>query len=563
MPLAWSAVRWLACRPSRSLIPPAEHSGLSPLKQTRTHADVRGEGSSAMHRFSYQRRFALASAGTIALVGLAAVAAGVRPAGVLIGALALLWLALQAIFGGAAARFRRVADEHERLSLHDPVTELPNRILFVDRVQQALRLAQRESTVVAVLLLDLDRFKEVNDTLGHHEGDLLLTKVAARLRSLMRASDSTARLGGDEFGICLSAVDGAKGALAAVRRIQEVLAEPFELGGIALAIEASMGVALYPEHGEDAETLIQRADIAMYLAKEATSECELYAHERDRSSPERLALIAELRDAIGAGELELHYQPKLRPDDGVVTGVEALVRWRHPLRGLIPPIDFIPIAERTGLYAPLTRWVLEEALRQAAIWSAIGVELTMAVNLSARSLLDPALPQAVADLLDCHGVDPTRLELEVTESVLVADPERARTLLGALREMGVKISLDDFGIGYCSLSYLKHLPVDTIKIDRSFVTTLDEDPADAAVVRSTITLAHNLGLTAVAEGVECEGVLRELASLGCDLAQGFHMSRPLPAAELEQWLAQALEGATERSAASSSDTGGLSLASEA
>jgi diguanylate cyclase len=512
-----------------------------------------------MPKLSQQRRFALTSGGTIALVGLLTLLAGAGPAATVVGSLTLIWLLLQPLFASVARRFRRVADEHERLALHDPVTELPNRILFVDRVQQALLGARRESTVVALLLLDLDRFKEVNDTLGHHQGDLLLAKVAARLRGLLRTTDSCARLGGDEFALCLPGLSGADGALAAARRLREALAEPFELGGISLAVEASIGVALFPEHGGDAETLIQHADVAMYLAKEAGADCELYASERDRSSPERLALVAALRDAIESDQLVLHYQPKLRPADGTVIGVEALVRWRHPQRGLIPPADFIPIAERTGLYRPLTHWVLGQALRQAAAWRAQGRVLSVAVNLSARSLLDPELPQTVAALLREHDVEPARLELEITETTLMADADRAQELLAALRELGVRISLDDFGVGYSSLAYLKHLPVDAIKIDRSFVLAMDEDAADAAVVRSTIALAHNLGLTAVAEGVECEAALRQLAELGCDLAQGFHMSRPLPVEELGLGLAQA----ARPSAGSSSVTGGLSLASEA
>jgi diguanylate cyclase (GGDEF)-like protein len=484
---------------------------------------------------SLQQRFAAAS--LVAVLGAFLV---LRAGGEMTGrsalVLAVLWVVLQGFFLAVAGRLRRFADEKERLALYDPVTELPNRVLFVDRVQQAILRARRDNSVVAIMLVDLDRFKEVNDTLGHHEGDQLLARVGARLRRLMRASDSTARLGGDEFAVCLSSINDADGAVIAAGRVHAALADPFELSGIPLAVGASIGVALFPEHGDDAETLIQRADVAMYLAKESASDCEIYAPERDRSSPERLALVAELRDAISADELVIYYQPKLELATGRVSGVEALVRWQHPQRGLVPPGDFIPIAERTGLHGPLTIWVLDEALRQVAHWSREGLRLTVAVNLSARTLHDPTLPEQVAGLLRRHEVGPDQLELEITESALISDFERARTLLLTLRTMGVRVALDDFGVGFGSLSYLRQVPVDVLKIDRSFVMTMEAQSQDAAIVRSTIALAHNLGLSAVAEGVESEAVLRELDDYGCDMAQGFHLSRPLPAAELEAWL---------------------------
>ena len=463
---------------------------------------------------------------------------------ILLAGLGLLYLALFRIVASASTKLRRQASdlrrhaaENEHLALHDPLTGLPNRSLFQDRAQQAVIATQRDEGRVALILFDLDRFKEINDTLGHHNGDTLLKEVGKRLQSAVRETDSVARLGGDEFGVLLPHVADAGAALAVAEKLRASLREPFALAGIALDVDASVGVALYPEHGDDVETLLQRADVAMYLAKEDRSGCELYTPARDEYSPTRLSLVAELRKAIDAGELVLYYQPKADLATDEITGVEALVRWQHPERGLLPPDEFVPLAERTGLIRDLTRTVLDAALRQARVWHDQGIDLTVSVNLSARDLLDLALPQTVATFLARHGITPEQLGLEITESVILADPMRARAVLSRLDAMGVKLAIDDFGSGYSSLAYLKRLPVSEIKIDRSFVMNMERDDNDAVIVRSTIELGRSLGLRVVAEGVENEAVWNRLAELRCDQAQGYLLTRPVPPDELTGWLA--------------------------
>jgi diguanylate cyclase (GGDEF)-like protein len=425
----------------------------------------------------------------------------------------------------------------EYKATHDALTDLPNRFLFHDRLQQALRAGLREKKPLALLVMDLDRFKEINDTLGHLIGDRLLQEAGRRIRGVLRESDTVARLGGDEFALLLP---GARvnDAVLVVEKVQKALARPFTLEGLSLDVEASFGIALFPEHGEDADTLIRRADVAMYVAKQAGSGYALYASEQDQYTPRRLMLIGELRHAIELNQLVLHYQPKINLRTGRVTGVEALVRWQHPQHGLIPPAEFISLAEQTGAIKPLTLWVLEEALRQCQAWHQAGLTLTVAVNLSARNLQDPQLVDQVAGFLETAGAAPSRLELEVTESVIMADPARALETLTRLSAMGVRLAIDDFGAGYSSLSYLKKLPVNELKIDKTFVINMATDDNDAVIVRSTIDLAHNLGLAVVAEGVETQASWNRLAALGCDAAQGYWMSRPLPAADLTRWLAE-------------------------
>jgi diguanylate cyclase (GGDEF)-like protein len=447
--------------------------------------------------------------------------------------LSLLYLLLFRIVWGASLRLRRQAAENEHLALHDPLTDLPNRTLFHDRAQQAILAARRDESGVALMILDLDRFKEVNDTLGHHNGDLLLQEIGARLRGGLRESDSVARLGGDEFGLLLPRVADGNEALMLGERVREVLRRPFTLEGVTLDLEASIGVALYPEHGEDVDTLLQRADVAMYLAKEDRSGCELYAADRDEYSPHRLALAAELRRALDEHELVLHYQPKADLNDGRIVAVEALVRWQHPEHGLLAPNQFVPLAEATGLVRELTLRVLDEALRQQRAWRDEGIDIRVAVNLSARDLYDLTLPGSTAKLLAAHGVPATALELEITESVIVADPMRARSILSRLSEMGIVLAVDDYGTGYSSLCYLKRLPIDEMKIDRSFVMQMADDRSDAAIVRSTVELGRNLGLKVVAEGVETAAAWAHLKALGCDFAQGYYLSKPVPAAQIE------------------------------
>jgi diguanylate cyclase (GGDEF)-like protein len=460
--------------------------------------------------------------------------------------LALLYTLLFRIVAGASRTLRHQAEVNEHQAFHDALTDLPNRTLFHDRVGQALSVARREHIPSAVMIMDLDRFKEVNDTLGHASGDELLKQTGVRLRAALRESDTVARLGGDEFGVLLPKVVDSAAAVAVARKLRNALEEPFTIHGLALQIEASVGIALYPEHGEDVHSLLQRADVAMYVAKEHPGGCEVYARERDDYSPDRLTLLTELRRAIDRGELVLHYQPKADLRTNEVHGVEALVRWSHPNRGLIRPDEFIPLAQKTGVIVPLTFFVLNEAVRQCRTWQLEGLDLHVSVNLSARNLLDVHLPDTVGELLARWEVSPSLLELEITESTILADPIRAMHVLSRLSGMGVRLAIDDFGTGYSSLAYLKRLPVDELKIDKSFVQGMEEDENDAVIVRSTIDLGRNLGLRVVAEGVETAEAWRQLAALGCDVAQGYYLSRPVPAAELAAWLRAAREDRPSR-----------------
>ncbi len=424
----------------------------------------------------------------------------------------------------------------EHQALHDALTGLPNRSLLHDRLQQAIEVGRRGEQSMALLMMDLDRFKDVNDTFGHHAGDVLLGAVAVRLRSELRASDTVARLGGDEFAIVLAGVDGEGGAERAARKLLRALELPFQVEGESLHIGASIGMALFPDHGADGDLLMRHADIAMYVAKRAGSGCSLYSPDEDTHSPNRLALVGELRHAAELGQFELHYQPKVEMASLRVTGVEALVRWRHPRHGLLAPDEFIPLAEHSGLIRALGLWVIEAALRQSRLWSDQGLDLKVAVNLSMRSLHDPQLPETLAGLLQGLGVVAGRLQVEITESTLMGDPERAQSVLGALAAMGVELSIDDFGTGYSSLSYLRRLPVRELKIDKSFVLDMACDLNAAVIVRSTADLGHNLGLSVVAEGVEDRRTWQMAADMGCDLAQGHLIGRPQPAASLTRQL---------------------------
>jgi diguanylate cyclase (GGDEF)-like protein len=444
--------------------------------------------------------------------------------------LALLYAVLFRIVARASRRLRHLA-------LHDALTGLPNRTLFHERVERAIK-GMRSDRTVAVLLVDLDRFKEVNDTLGHDHGDELLKVVAERLGGALRQGDTLARLGGDEFAVVLTDLPHRGAAAETASRLHDALRRPFGLRGIAVELDASVGVALCPEHGRDVTTLIQRADVAMYDAKNSQARVATYSIERDPYSPARLSLLGELRRAIEGDELVLHYQPKVSLDADRVTGVEALVRWEHPEHGLLQPDQFVPLAERTGTIAHLTRWVLNAALRQCAEWRLTYPDLTVAVNLAAANVLDVGLPVMVQELLDEHGLPGDALECEVSEHTVMSDPQRVTEVLAALRGLGVRLSLDDFGTGQASLAYLKQLPLDEVKIDRAFVTTMADDDGDAVIVRSTIDLARNLGLDVVAEGVETESVLEALVDLRCNSAQGYFLSRPLPSGELGAWLSK-------------------------
>jgi diguanylate cyclase (GGDEF)-like protein/PAS domain S-box-containing protein len=430
----------------------------------------------------------------------------------------------------------RQSELNRHQALHDSLTGLPNRVLFRERIEQALLRARRENEQVGVLLMDLDRFKEVNDALGHHAGDALLIEVGKRLPAVLRASDTVARLGGDEFGMLLLSPSGPDSVVPLVERIHQALVEPVVVSDLPLEIEASVGIAIYPQDGVDSETLLRRADVAMYAAKESNLPYAFFDEASHDQDPTRLTLVAELRRAIDERELVLYYQPKAVLDGDAIRSVEALVRWNHPQRGLLPPDEFIPLAERTGLIRPLTLYVIDEALRQCRAWQDEGIELSVAVNLSTRNLLDIEFPLRVHELLERSEVDRGRLELEITESTMLADPARTKLVLDRLSAMGIRLSIDDFGTGYSSLAYLKKLPVDEIKIDRSFVMNMGHDEDDAVIVRSTIDLGRNLGLEVVAEGVETLEAWERLKALGCTIAQGYYLSPPVAAATLSEWL---------------------------
>jgi diguanylate cyclase (GGDEF)-like protein/PAS domain S-box-containing protein len=435
---------------------------------------------------------------------------------------------------------KQTEDELLHRTLHDSLTELPNRLYFYEAVTQAIAGAKGRGQL-AILLIDLDRFKEINDTLGHHYGDLLLCEFAGALRSHLRPPDTLARLGGDEFALLLH-VDGdaAAAATSALHRIEELVAQPYQIEGLPLSIEASIGVACFPSDGTDVDQLLQHADIAMYTAKRNGAGHAFYERSTNGTGDDRrrLGMLGELRRAIAERELVLHYQPKLDLRSKRIERVEALVRWQHPSDGLVPPVQFIPLAEQTGLIKPLTRYVLESALQQCRRWLDDGRSISISVNISPRNLNDCDFPEDVERLLRTYDVSPEHLLLEVTERGIIADPARAEATLRALSDLGVHIALDDFGAGHSSLSFLARLPLDQIKIDRSFVTDLDTNSGNDVIVRSIINLGHQLGLEVVGEGVETVEVETRLEAYGCDLVQGFKLTPALPPDELEEWLEQ-------------------------
>ena len=420
----------------------------------------------------------------------------------------------------------------EHAARHDSLTELPNRLAFQEAVQNAIK---NSKSTACVLLMDLDRFKEVNDTLGHHYGDLLLQQVARRLREQLRFGDQIARLGGDEFAI-LSEDCTRERSVNLGRRIAASLRPPFELDGIVVDVQASVGIATFPGDGTDVETLLQKADVAMYRAKETRTDLFLYDERDDHHSPSKLALSVDLRAALEAKQVVAWFQPELDLITGEVIAVEALARWPHPELGLLVPASFIEMSEHTNLIMPLTQRVLEAALAQLVSWSELGIDVTMAVNISAAVLIDRRFMPSVLAALENAGIPPNRLKLEVTESTLMADPELARSILQELHLVGIDISIDDFGTGYSSLAYLADLPVSEIKIDRSFVSRMERGSKELIIVSSTIDLAQHLGLRTVAEGVEDLVLIPRLKALGCDAAQGYGISRPLAGADLTGWL---------------------------
>jgi len=428
-----------------------------------------------------------------------------------------------------------LAREHD--SLFDPVTELPGRLLFHQQAMALLAGGARRGTLTAVMLLDLDRFKEVNDTLGHHQGDLLLCEVANRLQTTLRASDLIARLGGDEFAVMAVDLDSTEHCRLLAQRLREALGATIELAGVSLEVEASVGIAVCSDHFCDSEDLLGQADIAMYQAKRLRTGIEFHNPEGDESRREGLELLSGLRQAIAAGELVVHYQPKADTSSAAVIGFEALVRWQHPTHGLLYPDRFMPLAENTGLMRPLTSFVLDQALAQCRAWREAGHEgITVAVNISTRNVLDEGLPAEVAERLQAHGLPGSALELEITETTLMADPVRAKTVIDGLAALGVRLAIDDFGTGYTSLAWLADLPVATLKIDKSFVMSMTTQHENAAIVRSTVQIGANLGLSVVAEGVEDEESWCALNELGCDFVQGFYLSKPKPPEAFDRWL---------------------------
>jgi diguanylate cyclase (GGDEF)-like protein len=427
--------------------------------------------------------------------------------------------------------------EVTQLAMHDALTGLPNRLLFADRATQVLASTRRDGSRPVVLMLDLDRFKEVNDTLGHQNGDLLLRQVAGRLSGLLRPSDTVARFGGDEFALLLT--DGGSEAGAEVAtRIARALEVQFSLGDATVGVEASIGIAAATAHEVPTlEELLRRADIAMYKAKADRSGFAHFAACNEDGTPDRLTLIGELRQALDCEELVLHYQPKLAVDSGELVGVEALVRWQHPTRGLLPPAEFLALAEGSTLIHGLTTFVVDTALRFCREWLDQGLRLPVAVNVSARSLCDPDFPTIIFDRLAHADIPADLLTIELTEGTMMAYPDLARNILQKLRDMGVRLSVDDYGTGYSSMAYLRNLPVDELKIDRSFIMGLTTAPNDAVIVQGATALGHNLGLSIVAEGVEDETTLAALKALGVDVAQGFHLGRPMPENLLQRWIA--------------------------
>jgi diguanylate cyclase (GGDEF)-like protein len=422
-------------------------------------------------------------------------------------------------------------------STYDRLTDLPNRMLFHDRVEQAINGAKRNQEIMALLVLDMDDFKEINNTLGHFSGDMLLKQVASRLRASVREIDTVARLGADEFSILLSEIKHKDDALHVAQKLCQSMEREFVLGGINLNMLMSIGIVYFPEHGDDVDSLQQKAEVALYLAKQTKGfSIEVYSPEQDQHSTRRLSLLGELRNAIDSGGLLLHYQPKVDISSHRIVAVESLVRWQHPEHGMLPPDEFISLAERTGLIRPLTYWVLAEALKQCAAWQTHGFSIDVAVNVPVSVLLDTTFSGKLEALLKQHHLAARRLVVEITESSLMEDQEYALQLLSHLSNIGVRISIDDFGTGYSSLAYLRRLPVSEIKIDQSFVMGMLENDNDAVIVRATIGLAHNLGMTVIAEGVAQGAILKKLAIWGCDLAQGHHISPPVDGKAIGQLL---------------------------
>lgn len=426
--------------------------------------------------------------------------------------------------------------EMEYRANHDELTGLPNRSRLHDMAHAAIVSAQARNQKLAMMLIDLDRFKEVNDTLGHAMGDKLLQRIARQLDQILRTRGSQLyRLGGDEFAVLVpNALDESE-VMNLANRIHASLRSPTQVDGITLELGGSVGISLFPQHSDNSHSLLRCADVAMYKAKSESSRTVIYDADQDAHNPRRLSMMGELGTAIRQNQLVLHYQPRIDIASKRCLGCEALVRWQHPRLGMVPPNEFIPLAEMSDLIQPLGLWVLESALKQIDQWRADGLELVVSINLSTRNLMDSAFPNHIERLLEKYAVPPRLLEVEITESTLIGDPERALSVINRIHSLGVRFAIDDFGTGYSSLGYLKRLPIDTLKIDRSFIQDMLSDEQDAVIVQSTLGLAHSFGLEVVAEGVEDQKTLDALQVLNCEQAQGFYISRPIPAADFQAW----------------------------
>ncbi len=465
----------------------------------------------------------------------------------------VFWAVLFRLVVGASRALTRQSNASAHQATHDALTGLPNRALLRERTDQAMVASARSGTHVALILMDLDRFKDINDTLGHPYGDNLLKQMGPRLREYLRHSDTIARIGGDEFAVMLPDLQFPHQALAVAEKLNAALEEPYLLGGVMVEVGSSCGVVTSPDDGDVFDELLQHADVAMYAAKRNGYDVVGYDPLMDTNDPARLSLLADLKMAIEDTEqLLVYYQPQADLATGQVSGVEALVRWQHPVRGLLAPDSFIPFAEGTGIIRSLTWWILRTALQQNRLWAEDGLHLRVSVNISPRCLLEAGFADHVVQLLSETGVPVQRFELELTETAIMIDPDRALAVLLDLAGRGIKLSIDDFGTGHSSLAYLKNLPVHEMKIDRSFISGMGTDSNDDSIVRSCLELAHNLNLTVVAEGVETRQAWQHLRDLGCPTVQGYFLSRPLPAPDFIQWLHGRQPGATGQVAATGS-----------
>ncbi|QPK63865.1 EAL domain-containing protein [Methylomonas sp. LL1] len=435
-------------------------------------------------------------------------------------------------------RFRAESMEKQAnySATHDPATDLPNRALFYDRVEQAILSANSQNKLLSILLVEFANFKEVYDTLGRNSSDQILKQMATRLQSVVLGADSVARIDGNIFSLLMPATDNENAAIVLAKNVQAALDPPFKAEHLNLAIHSNIGIVNFPEHGEDVDTLVQKAGVALFMAAKSHEGYVVYTPSFDDHSPRRLTLMSELRQAIDKEHLHIYYQPKVSIKTGRLYGAEALVRWQHPRHGFIAPDEFIPMAERTRTIKHLTRWALHKTFKQCAEWHRQGLDMTVSVNLSARDLHDPELPDIVAGVAASTGVKPAWMMLEITESSIMTDPERSLDIILRLHEMGYKLSIDDFGTGYSSLAYLKKMPLTELKIDKSFVCDVLHSENDAVIVKATINLAHNLGLQVTAEGVESQQVMELLEGYECDVAQGYLLSRPIPLDQFNQWM---------------------------